>query len=875
MGGHWHTRRRERSTADSPPPSFAAGACGAQVASLRRAGGVMLLLAVVTGIALLTSACSFDPAGAFSGLTHAQSTPLPVTYTDASLGFTLRLPAGWTAKAQPSLHSTGRATTIKLRDPRHAADTAEVAVSRGAQSIQAFSRLGTPTTRIGDYPAFKEDIPAPPASSSDPTPTGDVSNAATAPNGQGPCLVRILLAHLDYVVAQECGADTPARGAEFEAILATYIPGHSAAGASGRAHVLAATAAVQPQTCAEVAAEATSQPADTSNWGKELASATDPHWGPSFTPGASVCSNFTYRNGRPIEYPGYWFQCTELVNRFIGEQWGHGGIDGNAATYFDYADVTGQHLGTARFYPDTQLSEDASQGPSAFKPGPGDILVWQDVQDGVNWTSGLRRSPGHVAIITATDATHVYFMQQNYSDRLYYLSLPLAQVANGWQITDHVSGVAGRIVRGWIHLTENGGQAQSSGGTPPGPPAAVANTQDVFAIGADGELYNYHWEQGGAWTSALNVRTTIAATTPAVKLIGAPSMTTYTLGANTAQSAFVADSEGHLYEYSHNASDGWAREELTALAPLPTGVTVAAAPRAVTYAGLSDNLVHHVVYVSGSDGQLYRYAWTQGGTWTQTAVGDLPAAPLTGGPSVITWTQAATRYEALYLTARDGHLYELLTSDGKTWQRADLSALVQPLLGTSATLTSAPSAYTFGDSSKSSASAPERMVFAIGSDGHLYSFVWTSLGNGVWSAEDVSADAVDGPRLGTDVGLGLVGAPSAYFVPRPGVHDVYAVGSDGHLYQYTLLDGWHAQDISALGAQPVGVALAASPVAFTFALNGEQAARHGVFAATSIGHLVELSSAPQSAPAWAFADHGAPTGTTLGGGALSGGAWQR
>ncbi len=81
------------------------------------------------------------------------------------------------------------------------------------------------------------------------------------------------------------------------------------------------------------------------------------------------------------------------------------------------------------------------------------MLVFQDVNDpSAGWTSGLTDSPGHIAIITGTDATHVYVAQENYNDTQYFLALPLTKVADGWHITD-LSGLPNRIVRGWIRLT--------------------------------------------------------------------------------------------------------------------------------------------------------------------------------------------------------------------------------------------------------------------------------------------------------------------------------------------------------------------------------------------------------------------------------------
>ncbi len=98
------------------------------------------------------------------------------------------------------------------------------------------------------------------------------------------------------------------------------------------------------------------------------------------------------------------------------------------------------------------MSADASQGTSAFAPAPGDLLIFQDVVNPhVGWRSGLIKSPGHVALITGVDDTHIYVAQENYSDSAYFQALPLRRVANGYEITD-LSGEPNRIVRGCIRL---------------------------------------------------------------------------------------------------------------------------------------------------------------------------------------------------------------------------------------------------------------------------------------------------------------------------------------------------------------------------------------------------------------------------------------
>ncbi len=141
------------------------------------------------------------------------------------------------------------------------------------------------------------------------------------------------------------------------------------------------------------------------------------------------------------------------------ERWALPHLPGNAARYYDYYQDGVLHPGTIRTFPagSYQLSDNASQGHSAFRPVEGDLLVFLDVNNPhLGRTSGLINSPGHVAVIVRVDNTSVYIAQENYSDTQYFLALPLHKVANGYENTD-LSGRGQRIVLGWIHSTVNGG----------------------------------------------------------------------------------------------------------------------------------------------------------------------------------------------------------------------------------------------------------------------------------------------------------------------------------------------------------------------------------------------------------------------------------
>jgi len=372
-------------------------------------------------LALALTACAQIPPRATS-----TATPIAVrigNYTDAKLGFSLQLPAGWSATAYPGRRGSPHNTALVLRDPANPAALVTLGVIRGAAMPAAFSQRGTPTIRIGSYPAFSADT--------------------TLQQGRVPCVVRIFLASADYVLAEWCSMDAAAHMTQLEGLLATYQPAPASFTPS------APQASPAPQSCAAV--QQSLGYANPVSWGHTLAApdAISPSggWG-QLAPGPYLCSN-TGSNDP------YLFQCTELVNRFDMETWGLGHIPGNAARYFDYHQDGTLHPGDVRDLPagTYAYSDDAYQGTSAFKPQLGDLLVFQDVTNPrAGWRSGLIASPGHVALVTAVDAGHVYVAQENYNDRHYFLALPLTSTTNGYHVTD-LSGIASRIVRGWVRFT--------------------------------------------------------------------------------------------------------------------------------------------------------------------------------------------------------------------------------------------------------------------------------------------------------------------------------------------------------------------------------------------------------------------------------------
>ncbi len=348
--------------------------------------------------------------------------PQGKVYTDAKLGFQLTTPDSWQALPEPGSQAAVENAAVTFRvDEQSTHSVIVVGVFHGENMPSAFAARGLPNAHIGAYPAFIAD--------------------RTIHEGRAPCLVRIFLAGNDYIMADWCEPNALANRAQFERVLATYQP----APASFTPRTVAAPL---PQTCTGMEDQLGYSHV---SWGGQLAAPTAGGWRQVNT-GLFICSNEGSNDW-------YLFQCTELINRYIYEHFALPHLPGNAARYLDYYQDGVMHPGIIHTFPagSYQVSDDASQGKSAFRPVAGDVIVFQDVNNpAVGWTSGLINSPGHVALVVGVDDAYVYIAQENYNETQYFLALPIRQVANGYAITD-LSGWSQRIVRGWIHFTANGG----------------------------------------------------------------------------------------------------------------------------------------------------------------------------------------------------------------------------------------------------------------------------------------------------------------------------------------------------------------------------------------------------------------------------------
>jgi hypothetical protein len=352
----------------------------------------------------------------------AASAPSGNIYTDAKLGFHFTIPPGWMATSYPGIHGSPQSSDAFFADKSQPTHRIEVGVIHSTAMPAAFAARGAAPSRVGSYPAFVADT--------------------SLQQGRVPCLVRIFLARDDYVIGEWCAMDASSHGTDLDRVLATYQP-------SPTVYQASVVVSSPSPTCSQV--QVAFGYKNRLDWGRALApvGATAPLGGwRGLDPGVAVCSN----TSSPDQY---LFQCTELANRFDAVQRGLPHLPGNAARYADYYQDGTLHPGVIRDLPagTYAFSDDASQGTSAFAPAPGDLLIFQDVANPrIGWTSGLIHSPGHVAIITGVDATHIYIAQENFNDKRAFMALPLRHIAGGYAITD-LSGLPNRIIRGWIQFT--------------------------------------------------------------------------------------------------------------------------------------------------------------------------------------------------------------------------------------------------------------------------------------------------------------------------------------------------------------------------------------------------------------------------------------
>ena len=385
--------------------------------------------------------------------------------------------------------------------------------------------------------------------------------------------------------------------------------------------------------------------------------------------------------------------------------------------------------------------------------------------------------------------------------------------------------------------------------------AVAADISAAYAIGSDGNLYAWDENSFGNDLGGLGDGNTTNSYTPVVVSLpsGVSPMAIAAgegLGYPDSGGGYAIGSDGSLYAWGYNGDgelgDGTntgpdscnngggplACSTTPVKVALPTGVT----PRAIATAGGS-------AYAIGSDGHLY--------AWGYNGYGDLGDGTTTSSdtpvvvslPSGVTATTIAGTSQAVYAIGSDGHLYAWgdniygeLGNGNDTGP--DLCGAIEPC-STVPVQVSLPS----GVTPTAIAGGGPLDGYAIGSDGHLYSWGFNAngaLGDGTDTGPDlctvpeVNGTPLQDPCSTVPVQVLLPSGVTPTAVAQNG-YGASVIGSDNNIYAW---GGGNLGNGSSGGSNsPVAVSLptGSSPVALGQDPEGlSYAIRHAPVAAPAV-----------------------------------------
>jgi hypothetical protein len=331
-------------------------------------------------------------------------------------------------------------------------------------------------------------------------------------------------------------------------------------------------------------------------------------------------------------------------------------------------------------------------------------------------------------------------------------------------------------------------------------------------------------DQGGSSWAPTQRASAIGDVNPRLvgPIVGSPSVPTCPSDSESQQEVFATGRVGKVYIYAPQVADGGQPIEVVDVLPAPRGVALASSPSALCYRQPGDTRATVVVFVLGSNGHLYRYERSGDGMWSDPF--DLTAGINRAAPARLTPAQlTAARVSGGQVT---GAPTAVAWIQGNQWQEA---------------------------------------VYLTRSNGHLTEL--RSAADGSWHSADVSALA----HSELPDGVSLTGTPSAYVVMPPGSSapqsQVFAVGSDGHVYRYAWLatstgGGWSTEDISQEATDDVAGDTASGvtygitdPLRFIGSPSAHYLVESGtgtqvVFVTGNDGNLYEFSAAGGPSSSW-------------------------
>jgi len=295
----------------------------------------------------------------------------------------------------------------------------------------------------------------------------------------------------------------------------------------------------------------------------------------------------------------------------------------------------------------------------------------------------------------------------------------------------------------WVWQTQGIPHSTTNLATPSAVYDPDSNPLTVFVVGDNGILYDKYWN-GSAWEWEVQKHPT------GTTVFGSSAVW---LPAEFPLYDFVGGANGHLYDLYWDGS-AWAWEGQGT----PPGSTVEYVGGAV-YDPASPNPLY--VFVVGENGHLFvKYMNGSTSEWTWRDQGTPPGTTATYVPTSV--YQSITENLSAFVTGANGHLLENYWN-GSAWAWDDLGA------PTGVSITSGPSAV------YDSSSNNPLMVFAVGSNGHL--FVAFSSNGTSWTWRD---QGIPSGETGLSAAAGL----SAIYDPTSTNSILaFAVGSStGNLY---------------------------------------------------------------------------------------------